>query len=110
MSEAPAISWKGKSGQTYKYEIYSIDASFTEEPGNYIFCKEVRPHRWKPLYIGQTKNLNQRSENFEKEICAKHHGATHIHAHASTTKIDRLAEERDLILKRLPVCNNQFVD
>jgi len=109
MSDAPTINWTGNSGQKYLYYIYPIDASFKKEAGNYIFAKESKPNYWISVYIGQTKNLDQRIENHEKEECAKRNGATHIHAHLNKNESSRLSEEKDLILKWQPVCNEQLI-
>jgi predicted GIY-YIG superfamily endonuclease len=110
MSEAPTIMWPGQSGKNYKYWIYSFDTSFKEEPGNYIFAKETRPGYWSPCYIGQTENLNQRLGDHDKEACAKRHGATHIHAHVNNNgEPARRAEEKDLIQRWKPPCNEQLV-
>ena len=108
MSEAQTIDWPGQSGKTYRYWIYPIGTSFKEVGGNYIFAKEARPGSWIPVYVGQSKNLNQRLENHEKEACAKRNGATHIHAHKNDSEAARLAEEKDLIAKWKPVCNEQL--
>jgi len=110
MAETPTINWSGKSGTNYKYWIYEIGNKFKEEAGNYIFAKETKPGYWKPVYIGQTVNLDERLENHEKETCAKRNGATHIHAHLNSKKEDRLSEEKDLIQKWQPTCNEQLVD
>lgn len=111
MSEARTIMWLGQSGEEYKYWIYPIGFSFKKEPGNYIFAKETKPNSWSPRYIGQTKNLDERLGDHEKEVCAKRHGATHIHAHlTSGGESIRKAEERDLILRWQPPCNEQLVD
>jgi excinuclease UvrABC nuclease subunit len=110
MSEVQTITWSGKSGQIYKFWIYPIGTTFEEKPGNYIFAKESKPHTWSPVYIGQTKNLNSRLENHEKEQCAKRNGATHVHCHINNTESSRLSEERDLILKFQPTCNEQLVE
>src|SRR6266581_1210234 len=110
MTETATIQWPGKSGTQYKYWIYPIGSSFKEEAGNYIFAKETKPGSFSPAYIGQTKNLNQRLENHEKENCALRNGATHIHVHLTPAgEKARLAEERDLILRWQPVCNEQLV-
>jgi len=109
MNVAPNILWPGKSGQEYTYWIYPINSSFKEEGGNYIFAKETVPKKWIPVYIGQTENLNERLENHEKETCAKRNGATHIHAHINNDKNARLVEEKDLIIRWQPVCNEQLV-
>jgi excinuclease UvrABC nuclease subunit len=99
------INWQGNSGRTYKYWIYPIDSSFKSEPGNYLFAKETSPRTWRPVYIGQAKNLDDRLDNHNKEACAKRNGATHIHAHLNHSKEARLAEESDLIKKWNPACN-----
>jgi hypothetical protein len=110
MSETPTIHWDGKSGKSYKYWIHPIGTSFKEETGNYIFAYESKTNHWRPVYIGQTENLSQRLENHEKEDCAKRNGATHIHSHINSYKTQRLYEEKDLILKWQPYCNDQLVD
>jgi hypothetical protein len=101
-------NWTGKSGKTYVYEIYPLTATFRAKAGNYIYAKEISPGRWVAKYIGQTKDLNQRLGDHEKEACAKRHGATHIHAHLSADEQTRLAEEKDLIQHHNPPCNTQL--
>lgn len=109
MSEVPTVMWPGLSDKSYKYWIYPIGSTFKEESGNYIFAKETKPGYWAPCYIGQTRNLNQRLDDHEKEACAKRHGATHIHAHlTSGGEAVRKAEEKDLIQKWKPPCNEQL--
>ena len=111
MDTTPTISWPGLSGQEYTYWIFPIETRLKDEPGNYIFAKEARPGFWVPCYIGQTSNLNQRLENHEKENCARRNGATHIHAHITNGgESARKAEEKDLILKWKPTCNEQLVN
>jgi hypothetical protein len=111
MSDVPTINWQGKSGTQYRYWIYPIETTFKEESGNYIFAKQTRPGYWAPCYIGQTKNLGDRLGNHEKEACAKRSGATHIHVHGNGNgETHRKAEEKDLILKWQPPCNDQLTD
>lgn len=110
MSEAATIKWGSFSGKEYTYGIYPIGKTFKDIPGNYIFAKQTKPGYWFPCYIGQTENLNQRLGDHEKEACAKSKGATHVHVHVNQggEKVRR-AEERDLILKWQPACNDQYV-
>lgn len=109
MTETTTINWPGLSGREYKHWIHPIGASFKEEPGNYIFAKQTTPGHWVPCYIGQTDNLSQRLGDHEKEACARRNGATHIHAHTTPGgESVRRAEERDLILRWKPVCNEQL--
>ena len=101
--------WSGLSGEKYKYWIHPLGTTFKALPGNYIFAKETSPDHWLPVYIGQTESLRDRLGGHEKEACAKRNGATHIHAHLNSSKQARLAEEKDLILKWKPPCNDQYV-
>ncbi len=101
------VKWTGQSGKTYDYFVYPIGTSFAAKPGNYIFAA-VTSGVWKPCYIGQTENLNDRLGDHEKEACAKRHGATHIHAHLTEGgESVRKAEEADLISCWKPPCNAQ---
>jgi len=104
------IIWEGASGKQYKYWIHDITTSFKDAPGNYIYAKETSPGRWKPIYIGEAKSLEDRlTSNHEKLPCAKRNGATHIHAHTSSSDEEiRRAEEADLIENgiRLATRNN----
>jgi hypothetical protein len=106
---AQKCNWPGKSGTAYTYHVYLIGTKFHEKPGNYIFCKKNAAGLWAPQYIGQTKNLNQRLGDHEKEACAKRRGATHIHARLNPTEAARLTEEKDLIQNFNPPCNTQHV-
>ena len=82
MSEPAPINWPGKSGRSYTYYIYPRGTQFTpEQPGNYIHAKETSPHKFSPVYIGQTKDLNERLSNHEKRECVNKHGATHVCVH-----------------------------
>jgi len=102
------ITWEGTSGKTYKYWIYDIGYdNFDAVPANYIFTKETEPQTHRPIYIGETEDISERFDNHHKIDCIKKNGATHIHAHkSSTSKETRCAEESDLIKKWAPVCND----
>ena len=110
MTEALPIMWPGQSGKEHEHWIYPIGATFKKEPGNYLFTKQTNSGYWLPCYIGQTENLNKRLGDHEKEACAKRNGATHIHAHLNAGgEAVRKAEEKDLILRWKPPCNEQLV-
>lgn len=101
------VRWQGQAGKTYDYYVYPIGTAFDAKPGNYIFAVYTS-EGWKPCYIGQTENLNDRLGDHEKEACAKRHGATHIHAHLTAGgEAVRKAEEADLISLWKPPCNVQ---
>lgn len=102
------ILWSGVSGTKYKYWIYTIDTTFKDVPGNYIYVKETSKGYWSPIYIGETDSLKERLSNHEKMPCVKRHGGKHIHTHSSASNEEvRRAEEIDLISKWDPPCNNE---
>jgi predicted GIY-YIG superfamily endonuclease len=103
-----SIQWPGKSGAQYQYWIHPLGTTFKSTPGNYIYAK-LTSAGWVPLYVGQTGDLSARLANHEKDSEARRNGATHIHAHTSTSEAQRLAEEKDLIVRWQPVCNDQLV-
>lgn len=106
----PQIYWEGQSGERYGYWIQPIDAEFSNDPGNYIFAFKTQQNIWRPVYIGQTSDLDQRLEYHNEEECAKRYGATHIHTHPSSSdETIRLAEEIDLVRQFTPACNDQHV-
>ena len=102
------IVWEGASGKEYKYWIYDIGyANFDSVPGNYIFAKEAPPKTHSPIYIGETEDISERFDYHHKIDCIKRNGATHIHAHkSSSAKETRCEEESDLIQKWTPICND----
>ena len=101
------ISWPGQSGNEYQYEVHPIDAAFKALPGNFIYAKQSEDGNWLPIYIAQTRDLHQRLEGHVSVDDAIANGATHIHVHyCATGQAARCTEERDLILRWNPVCND----
>jgi hypothetical protein len=109
MNKSPLIYWKGKSGTTHRFWIYARGTKFNEPcPGIYIYARETFPHKWVPIYIGQTKNVNVRLANHEQRECVDQNGATHIHVSIIPDEKSRFTFEKDLIERWKPVCNTQF--
>lgn len=101
-------TWIGKSGQKYRYRIYPVRTDFKTVPGNYIFAKRKANGYWVPVYIGETGDLSERFDNHHAALCINLNGATHIHAHKSSTNRQvRLNEETDLRQNYSPHCNQQ---
>jgi hypothetical protein len=94
----PDIYWDGESGSKYGYWIYPIGSRFKDESGNFIYARETDPRYWRPVYIGQASNLQNRLADQDVEAIAKRHGATHVHVHTTSGgEKRRLAEETDLM-------------
>ena len=101
-----AFNWPGESGTEYQYEIYSLNSDFRPLPGNYIYARPDGNGSWIPIYIAQTRDLHQRLEGQVRLDDAIGYGATHLHVHyCSTGQAARCTEERDLIKRWQPVCN-----
>ena len=104
---SPYVAWAGQSGKVYQYEVFSFDASFSPLPGNYIYAMQTEDGGWVPIYVAQTRDMHQRLEGHVKPEDAIAHGATHIHAHyCSEGQASRCSEERDLLLRWQPICND----
>lgn len=109
MSEPHEIYWNGESGTKYQFWIYDRGTTFREPcPGIYLHAKQLKPHRWVPVYIGQTENINARSPKRQLRECVDHHGATHIHVRIVEGEDDRVAEEKDLLQKWKTPCNRRY--
>ena len=101
------IPWGGQSGNQYQYEVHPIETGFKALPGTFIYAKQVEGGDWIPVYIAQTRDLHQRLEGYVSVDDAIAHGATHIHVHYCTTgQAARCTEERDLIQRWQPECND----
>jgi predicted GIY-YIG superfamily endonuclease len=109
LEAAPASAacvWTGESGTDYLYQIYSLDAEFRPLPGNYLYAMQTEDGLWVPIYIAQTRDLHQRLEGHVRTSDAIANGATHLHAHyCAAGQATRCNEERDLIKRWQPVCN-----
>ena len=99
--------WRGISGIEYMYNIYPMNTTWDDIPGNYIIAKETAPHRWFPIYIGQTNSLKD-SLPYNNELpCINNQHWTHIHAHSNQSASSRLIEENDLLDNYSPPCNDK---
>jgi hypothetical protein len=102
-------NWPGQSGKGYQFEIHPFDATFRMLPGVYIYAKQLADGDWAPIYISQTRDLHQRLEGHVKLQDAITNGATHLHAHYCTAgQGPRCTEEKDLITRWQPVCNDVY--
>ena len=109
MNKSPLIYWKDKSGTSHRFWIYLRGTKFNEPcPGIYIYAREVSPHKWIPIYIEQTENVNLRLTNHEQRERVDQNGAIGMHVSIITDEKSRFTLEKDLIEQWKPVCNAQF--
>ena len=106
MAEVNKIFWLGKSGRTYLYKIYEVGTLFESVPGNFVFARAITPHRWIPVYIGETSRMNERFEMRKQWWCIIRYNATHIHVHSGDPDDEkRFAEVSDLLAGYKTPCN-----
>jgi len=100
-------TWVGKSGKKYQYTIHELNTNFRPVSANYIIAKKTIPEDWKPIYIGESGNLNECFQNHKKWSCITKNGATHILVHETSPDPGvRLDEESDLLAKIKTSCND----
>src|SRR3982750_1327137 len=108
MNKSALIYWNDKGGTSHRFWIYPRGTKFNEPcPGIYIYARETSPHKWAPIYIAQTENVNVRLKNHEQRECVDRNGATHIHVSIITDEKSRSTLEKDLTEQWKPVCNTQ---
>ncbi len=95
-SNPTTVGWKGASGTSYTYFVYSIGWLPDDgQDGNYIFAKVVG-NRWQAVYVGEGE-LRNRILSHVKTGCVTRKGATHIHAHLNSRAGTRKTEESDIL-------------
>src|SRR5688572_5321703 len=95
---ADLVSWRGASGNIYKYWSMKVSARVRKIDGNYIFAKKNETGGWEAVYVGQGdlgSRANVRDHYKGEQILAR--GATHIHVRANSSLISRMQEWADLL-------------
>lgn len=110
MTKIADATFEGKSGTKYGFSVYTLDTSFKNIGGVYIFSHRSvsngkGTHAFK--YIGETGDLGERIANHEKWPCVKRNGANAICTHAEANAKKRLDIETDLRNGGQTPCNDQ---
>jgi hypothetical protein len=99
---------KGESGKEYSFGIYSLDTSFKEIGGIYIFTKRTKSgekYSHSNKYIGKTNDLSTRFDNHHKAECIGNNNANCICIMSVKSEDDRTEIETDLLLGNNTSCN-----
>lgn len=108
MAKVGSITFEGKS-QSYPFEVYDLDADFSEVGGVYVFVRVGtdsmgnRVHY--PLYVGQADSLADRLPTHDKWWPILAHGGNLVCIHHDDDEQSRLSKEADLIAAYNPPCN-----
>ena len=98
--------WTGISGQAYRYYVHPIGKKFRSSPGNYIFARQISTTSHEAMYVGQSEDLKELSDNHPKMRCIIRKSATHLHVHEGhSDETIRATEDQDLIAHYRPPCN-----
>jgi hypothetical protein len=101
----------GASGDTYLFDVYTLDTSFNNIGAVYIFSRrkveggDKGTH--KVLYIGSAKELKDRIAYHEGWQCLERYGVNCICVHPEKNESARLTKEGDLIRAIQTPCNEQ---
>jgi predicted GIY-YIG superfamily endonuclease len=111
MAQQGTMDWKGKSGRTYPFEIWTKNTQFYEVECIYIYTK-LENDGWQCLYVGQTSQLATRLQQHangdsDSDKCIQKSGATHIHVHQKSPESARFDEETDIRNNYRWSCNKQ---
>jgi hypothetical protein len=108
MNKSALIYWNDKAATSHRFWIYPRGTKFNEPcPGIYIYARETSPHKWAPIYIEQTENVNVRLTHNQQRECVDRNGATHIHVSIITDEKSRSTLVKDLTEQWKPVCNTE---
>jgi excinuclease UvrABC nuclease subunit len=108
MGNEETIVAKGISGNQYKFWVYPWRHQLKAAGGVYMVLKvseTMLAPQYSVLYVGQTKDLNERFDEHHKQGCFNRSGKTHIGAILESAESKRLVIESDLIASYNPSCN-----
>lgn len=111
------VTWTGKSGTDYAFELYPSATDFFAVPGVYIVCRALQVGgvtRYEALYVGEAQSLEDRlntnGSGHDGLKRALKMGATHIAARVvNGGAAERLRIETDLRHSLNPSCNAEPV-
>jgi predicted GIY-YIG superfamily endonuclease len=112
MEKEGTFNWKGKSGKSYSFNIWPIDAPFRQIGCVYIYTEKLDNGSWEHIYVGQTEHLAKRLKEHEdgdekSDTCIQNSGATHIHVRQVKPETDRIDVEDDIRKNYSWSCNMQ---
>ena len=101
----------GRSGETYKFEVYPKDSSWNEVAAVYLVTKRtIKPDgvggQHENIYVGQTENIKARFASHDKENCFAARQANCVCVLQVSSEQARLAIEADILAGGRWPCND----
>jgi len=111
MAKLGGITFKGASGKTYEFTIYSWGTTFKAVAAVYVITKRYKKssddgYTHTVLYVGETSDLSKRFDDHHKADCFEENGANCICIRFEDDQSTRLEIEDDLIKSYDPTCND----
>lgn len=104
MPKLATITFNGKSGTAYSFNVYPITEECPSESGIYIFTKADGVSHT-AIYIGMAASLESRFYNHHKDDCIDKNGANRICLMQVKNESDRIKIEKDLLANYATKCN-----
>ncbi len=103
-------TFKGESGELYRFKLYSLGTKLRKLSGVYVItnrsCDGEGGYRHVALYVGETEDFSQPFERHHKSEDFHKHGANCIGLQLDESEESRVAKQRDLVARFHPVCND----
>ena len=111
MSKLDTVALRGRSGETYKFNVYPMDTNFNAVGAVYVVSRrsknqEVKKYQYRILYVGETGDLSTRFDDHHKADCFAQNKANCICVHRDDDQVYRLFIENDLTKLWNPPCND----
>ena len=109
MGKIGTITFNGKSGIEYSFDVYPFDTNFNAIGAVYFVTNRTEKSdgtgSHTGIYVGETGDLSKRFDNHHKQDCFDKHHANCICVHSESSEKNRLEKESDLIDNYNPPCN-----
>lgn len=111
MAKLGTLDLRGKSGNTYTFNVYSKDTAWAD---NVACVYYVSKRTQKPdgngdhsnIYVGQTEDLKDRLANHHRQECFDRHNCNAVSVYQEGNKNRREQIELDLIRAMTLPCND----
>jgi len=104
-----AVSFTGRSGQSYAFRIYVWDTKFKPLAGVYVVAaRSIEPGqtpRYEPVFVGMAGDLSQALRNHPRSECFQLYYANVVGVLQQDDEKTRAAIAADLIDALAPPCN-----
>jgi hypothetical protein len=109
MAKLSTVTFQGKSGSKYDFDVWPMDQTFKDVGAVYAVTRRYQDGNTDShdiIYVGETGDLSTRFDNHHKADCFTEHKANCICTHLDSKESSRLAKEEDLVKKHNPPCND----